>query len=265
MAFGSFAKTAAYADLHRRKRIQDEAARLKQIAEARYWLFHSTAAVIDIRSVLVVMGSVLNRLQSIQDVAQPLTASDELAAGWHWVDEFDGLVGDMDTSTGMMQLRISLAISGTGMSIPMTSEQRLVGRTSLIEGICKSLCEPGAKLLVHGLQGVGKDVIAAEVVLRDEIKALPGCTLQYWLQGSTDQQLRRQLVQLFSTHEADVIQGAADEEARIEQIKEWLKANDSWLFVIEDATNSCKAIAEISRRPAQAGCSSPASSPHFRT
>ena len=56
-------------------------------------MFRSTAAVFDIRSVLVDMGELLHRLRGIQDEAQTLTTDQQLATGWHWVAELDGLMG----------------------------------------------------------------------------------------------------------------------------------------------------------------------------
>ncbi len=214
----------------RRNRLKEEAERLKRVAEARHWLFHLTAAKFDIRSTLIDMGVVLHRLRGIKNAANPLTADVRAADGWDWTTALDMLLG----MSGDVQLRILLAIGESGMSIPVAPERCLVGRAAVIDKLCAALCEPSARIWLHGMQGVGKDIVAAEIVLSDPIRSHPQLRLQAWLHGSTTAQLRRQLLEVFRTQWPEVLHGAADEMEQVQRVKSWLQSNGpSWLFVIE--------------------------------
>ena len=166
-------------------RIKAEAERLKRIAEARHWLFHSTSAQVEIRSVLVDMEIVLHRFRGLQHQSQPLTEDSQKVLGWGWTDELDSLRCTLDDG-GNVHFDILMEIDGGGMSIPMSPDKWLVGRDDMIDQLCHALCQPDTQILLHGIQGVGKDMVAASVVQQDEIRGHAELQLQAWLQGSTE-------------------------------------------------------------------------------
>ena len=134
-----------------------------------------------------------------------------------------------------------LQLGGGSMSIPVSLEGVVVGREAEVQRAVTALVGGRSTVLVHGLAGVGKDVVATKVV-RDPALASVRPALAAWLQGSTAAGLCSQLISLFSAHRPDVLVGHADEEAQLASIKAWLAANpDSWLLVVEDVTSSCRA------------------------
>ena len=76
------------------------------------------------------------------------------------------------------------------------------------------LAGQGARVLIHGSPGMGKDVVASEVVRDPRITNCPGVHYQKWLVASTDTVLRAQLIVFFQTHLPQVVQGCsgADKE-----------------------------------------------------
>ena len=123
-------------------------------------------------------------------------------------------------------------------------DQLLVGRDADIEAVVKAVLGGGwARVVIHGPPGVSKDVTAVEAVLDDRIKYDSDLVLQAWLQGSTDETFRRQLVRLFATQYPGVVRGAEDDQAAaLAKITRWLREHPGWLFVIEDANFECRSL-----------------------
>ena len=86
----------------------------------------------------------------------------------------------------------------------------------------------------------------ARIAYSDHDSSTPRFGLAAWLQGSTDEGLRAQLVGLFATHRPDVI-GACldDQEECTRRIRQWLEAHaNAWLLVVEDAGSTCTGLWE---------------------
>ena len=133
------------------------------------------------------------------------------------------------------------------MSIPVRSCGILVGRTEEIKDAVNGLLENGAqgrRVVIHGVPGSGKDTVAVEVVRNQQVKNSTHFQLQAWFQGSTDEQLRRQLRDFFSTHYPEILGTGTTLDQDLTEIRRWLEHNDGWLFVIEDAAKDCKALKE---------------------
>eukprot|EP00658_Telonema_sp_P-2_P004464 TRINITY_DN11663_c0_g1_i6.p1 TRINITY_DN11663_c0_g1~~TRINITY_DN11663_c0_g1_i6.p1 ORF type:complete len:526 (+),score=93.18 TRINITY_DN11663_c0_g1_i6:910-2487(+) len=133
------------------------------------------------------------------------------------------------------------------MSIPIARTRILVGRDAHIAQATAALVAGAwSRVLLHGLPGVGKDVVAAAVVRSETVRMCEGLELQAWLQGSTDEGLRRQLVQLFGTHRREVVAGLeTDQLAALQAIRKWLQESSVWMFVIEDVTWESSSLWEI--------------------
>ncbi len=97
-----------------------------------------------------------------------------MADGWDWAARLGLLI----VTNGHLQLRILLAVGKSGMAIPVAPERCLVGRAAVISKLCAALCEPKARIWLHGMQSVGKDVVAAQVVLCEPICSDPDLQLQ---------------------------------------------------------------------------------------
>lgn len=133
------------------------------------------------------------------------------------------------------------------MAIPVKREQYLVGRDAEIKQATSALLSGNhATVLLYGPPGVGKDVVAVEVVVDDLVGNHSALQLRAWLQGSTDTGLRRQLCEIVMTHRPKVIRGLEhDQPAALTTIMTWpILHGDEWLFVIEDATINSSALWE---------------------
>ena len=229
-------------DGERLKRIKDPKVKdmFRRIAASRRWLFHVTSHSSQLTDDLHAMGVVLRRVDGIKDGVHATDGSDHDAtpSDWTWKD------WDPPDGTATVSFATTLQVASQRVSIPKFREKCLVGRDTEIEKVAgATLAGDHSRVLMHGPPGVGKDVTAAEAVLRDDVKLNPKLTMQAWLQGSTDEMFRRQLVRLFATQRPNVARGSGDQAATLAKIKEWLAANPScWLFVVEDANAESKSI-----------------------
>ena len=145
----------------------------------------------------------------------------------------------------MVRLRVCLQLSDEGMWIPIAPETNFVGRDTEMAELEKALLPKGARVLVHGIAGVGKDTLVAETLRVRCAKVLKGVRTMAWLQGSTDAAFRRQLIEHFLTHQRSVLRGREQNpKACLESISRWLRANSGWLLYVEDATRECRSLFE---------------------
>ena len=100
---------------------------------------------------------------------------------------------------------------------------------------------------MHGEQGIGKDAVATEVVLRDEITDVSrDWELCEWLPGSSDEQFRRHLLLVFEAQYPELFPDSSqNNDAKLDVIKVWLRTNRNWLFVVEDAPVDNTALTEF--------------------
>jgi hypothetical protein len=219
----------------RRDRVTSVKPTLKRIAAARHWLFHNTGAPIDVTAVLVDMAHVLYLLERIADPTSTLNVVGRgNLAGWAWETM-------LAKDTGVV---VTLSISDHGMRIHTRKESCLVGREREIAEAVAQICRPGARVILHGYPGAGKDTIAREVVFSPEVRDQLGLKLQGWLQASTDAIFRAQLVQFFTRNRHEVLLGipATEQDQQLAAIKAWLSHpdhRDEWFFVVEDASRDC--------------------------
>ena len=263
------------------KRVKQAKTRLKIIAQARAALFHSDHDKwqdVDVMLTLQTMGEVLQWLHP-----GPLAAvgggggSHPPAATWgpcpvdwrHHTNLAAAVAGATAPTTPpsvplaaaasaghssapktipsprQVRLRVCLQLSDGGMRIPIAEETNFVGRDGEMAELEKALLPKGARVLVHGIAGVGKDTLVAETLRAKCARVLKGVRTMAWLQGSTDAAFRRQLIDHFRTHQRAVLRGRElDPKACLESIYRWLRANGGWLFYVEDATRECRALFE---------------------
>ena len=145
----------------RRAWVKTEAVKtmLKGIASGRHWLFHNTSDEIKVGEVLGCMEAVLVELEM----------TEAHASSWVWPAKLALCKGSVVTV--VVQL-----IGSTAMRIPATTEQCMTGRDTEVETVAKALVSglPGTRVLVHGLAGVGKDVVATAAVSDPGIAGAPG-------------------------------------------------------------------------------------------
>jgi tetratricopeptide (TPR) repeat protein len=138
---------------------------------------------------------------------------------------------------------LRLQTPSTRMSVPIAQVYNVVGRKSTVDQVTAALT-PGARVLIHGLPGVGKDTVMAEVERSAKVRSLGG--LQEWLCASSDMVLRRQLIELFATHRTPVVAGLKnDANGALAAIKRWLATNDDWVLFVEDASISSTTLWKV--------------------
>ena len=224
----------------RSQRIKDQDPILRCIAKARHWLFHHTAWLDEhdnpteaIDKVLQNMGDVLHALHGING-----NTMQEENYDWtyHSKELCKGLEAAKTQTDARVPVAVALQLSSGQMTIPFPVDKMMVGRDNEIKEVDDALSAgPGARVLIHGVQGMGKDMLAARCA-QDFVKKTDGLELQAWLQGSTDAALRAQLVDWFETHRpSDLREAGADQQKKLDAIKQWLATNDGWFMVIEDA------------------------------
>jgi hypothetical protein len=178
--------------------------RFKIIAPARHWYFHHTGDDVDIPSVLLAMHEILTSTQT---------------DGGQW--KLPTLV-----TSSMVQVDVTLEAIPERMSIPIDRDKSVVGRKAIIAKIAaKIIAGNHARILLHGIAGVGKDTVAAEVVNESGVQELGG--LQAWLQASHDTILQQQLVDLFVTRRPWVLEKKEnDVPGCLAAIKSWLASHN---------------------------------------
>ena len=120
------------------------------------------------------------------------------------------------------------------MHIAVPPTVNFVGRDAELAAVLAAMREPGARVVVSGVPGVGKDVLAAELARSRWARALGG--VQFWVHGSTEATLRRSLLRLATDVLQLVREGEkAEAEEVLERLRAWLGAHAEWLLVVEDA------------------------------
>ena len=202
--------------------VQSLKLQLTVVAKARNWYFHNLPGSCDFAAVFAAM----------EITASAITAA---AARQPWCPP--------PVAAGSVPTLLRLRTPSVRMNVPVARVDEIVGRRETVERITGVLI-PGARVLLHGLPGVGKDTVMAEVAHRSEIHSLGG--LQAWLQASSDVVLRRQLVDLFATHRPLVVAGKENNAAAaIAAIKEWLANNEDWVMFVEDASVASKTLWDV--------------------
>lgn len=149
------------------------------------------------------------------------------------------------TVNQQVYLRMHLQLSVAGMHMPIEREPNFVGREPEIAELKKALAKDGARVLVYGVSGVGKDRLVAELWRGDYMKTLPDISMLVKLQGSTDTVLRKQLIEHFLIHQGGLLRGHEhDPKACLELIHRWMRQHRGWCVFVENATARCRAMFE---------------------
>ena len=236
---------------------------LRVIAALRHWLFHSTSYHFSASDVLARMGRTLHLLSGLQH-GQDCPPGDGPPEGWsRWQSMLDEVLRTK-------AVHVQLKIQSNRMRIPIPDDRVFEGREKDLESVVKSLLQPGARVsspialaalacpsshvcaqvLLQGVGGIGKDMVAAKVVLDPRIAKHPELIYQVWLQGSSDEVFQRQLLSFFEQRLPEIVFGVEQNATEaLARIREWLLSNDGWLLVIEDATRRCASLVKFLSGP----------------
>ena len=149
------------------------------------------------------------------------------------------------TVNQQVHLRVHLQLSVAGTHMPIEREPDFVGREQEIAELKKALVRDGARVLVYGVSGVGKDRLVAELWRGDYMKTLPDISMLVKLQGSTDTAFRKQLIEHFLTHQGGLLRGNEHDPKRcLELIHRWMRQHRGWCVFVENGTARCRAMFE---------------------
>jgi tetratricopeptide (TPR) repeat protein len=212
--------------------------------------FHNPEGTCDFASVFLAMNATVAHLAdfasgflemnaTVADLAETPAAAAATGVGQRVVPWQVPAVRDNDTPT-----TLRLEMPSVRMSVPVSRVGEIVGRESTVKQVVAALAPAGARVLVYGPPGVGKDTVMAEVAHSIDVQSFGG--LQAWLQASSDAVLRRQLIELFATHRPRVVAGMDnDANAAIAAIKQWLATHKDWVLFVEDAGPSSATVWDV--------------------
>jgi hypothetical protein len=180
---------------------------------------------------------------------EPAALPAECSAGWrhHTTlrDVESAVFARAPQVVAVVWLRVVLQQSSTHMRIPLPREE-VFGRDDQIAQLVDALVPEGARVLVHGCAGVGKDTLVAAVLRSNAFRdRVPAASVAAWLHGSTAEMLERQLVAYFRAHRRQVLRDAGQDltgDDAMTAIRGWLEHHDGWLFVVEDVTWACTSL-----------------------
>eukprot|EP00041_Stephanoeca_diplocostata_P001679 m.20935 g.20935 ORF g.20935 m.20935 type:complete len:1905 (-) comp12269_c0_seq4:275-5989(-) len=216
----------------RKRKIRKIVPFLKCIYDAHFWFCHRTLRTPDFADIDVAMRAITACMRTCAN--EPL---DEIT--------LHRFKTDLSTErTEQVLVDVEVTSLASRMKIPMARTTALVGRKAVIEDLVAALADPGKapRILVHGIPGVGKDVVVAEVVHHPRIQSLNG--LQLWIQATTDALFQRQMLDAFRTHRPDVVRGfECDTNEGIRLIRSWLARTPDWVIVLEDVpSDACWSV-----------------------
>ena len=126
-----------------------------------------------------------------------------LAVPWRWTVALRAFGGDAEVEVAVElgedvargeEAEAVAGQPGAMMHIAVPPTPNCVGRDAELAAVLAAMREPGARVVVSGVPGVGKDVLAVELVRSEWARGLGG--VQFWVHGSTEATLRRSLLRL---------------------------------------------------------------------
>jgi hypothetical protein len=247
-----------------RKRVKLWGKKLKSIATARHWLRHNTSKTPDLQMIIRLLSEAADALVALRETHEQQTKRSERMS-----DLLDRLKADATTAAEwndtvqQVEIRITWSASMQPMALMVPHDRKFFGRTDELEKVSQALVETGARVLVHGPPGVGKDSLAKALFHSNYSTFVNNMNAKYtsssanevfyqgWIQGSTPALLEQQLISYFQRVVLDFskapIEGTVEhDEEVLKSIKDWLNTHVCWLFYIEDVTKeSYKLVQEL--------------------
>ena len=231
----------------RHERFKDRTHELKQIVLVRNNFAHNSEGdesakkkKTNILRILEKMGKVLHYLDGLKE-RLPSTKWGGVATGWTHHSAYRAL--SATTRGGKVKMRVKLVRSPDRMTIPIPADMYFTGREDSVRRVTASLLQKASRVLVHGSSGVGKSTLVSEVIRSSPINSCEDIRLMAWLSGSTDKALRRDLVEVFSSHHREVVHGLeSNPDECLEAIHKWLRTHDGWLFAVDDVTAEAESL-----------------------
>eukprot|EP00944_MAST-04C_sp_MAST-4C-sp1_P014818 g14818.t1 len=242
-----------------KKKVMSLKSNLKDISTARHWLRHNTSKKPNLHEIIPLLyktAHALVRLQRQQANAAGGNDSEMLQmlkqhAETKW-----------DVKAQQINIQVSLSVRAQAMAIMVPHDNKFFGRSTELKSISSALVKPGARVLVHGPPGVGKDSVAKalfdgeysnfqmEIAKAHDPEQTKEMFYQGWVQGSSSSLLKQQLISYFEHVVLDFCDmpfaNASPDREPVEIIREWLAEHDNWLFYVEDVTlESCELLQKV--------------------
>eukprot|EP00041_Stephanoeca_diplocostata_P003545 m.35599 g.35599 ORF g.35599 m.35599 type:complete len:1307 (+) comp14422_c0_seq1:472-4392(+) len=205
---------------------------LALITDARNWYFHRTASRPNLKNIHQAMLSVAKKFDELYENS---IAFDPIEMHPHLVQSESELPG---ASASQLAVQVVVEPVSTSMNIPMVRVHSMFGREAIIEKVICWVCDTNSpRILLHGVAGVGKDAVISEVVHDPRVITLAG--LQGWIQCSSSDLFKRQLLNIFKVHQPHVVNESKHNLDRaLEAIHKWLSQTSQWILVLEDVCSN---------------------------
>ena len=153
----------------------------------------------------------------------------------------DSVLGLRDIGTGRSGQEYVVAMLGASEEAAVdiaAPELQIFGREAVVAELCEKVLQDGGCVLCHGRAGIGKSTVLRDVAnrlsLRYDVFAV--------LDGLTEVSLYDGLLQLGRQHVKGLASDAALEMGAVRQVIDFLKAEEEWLLVIDNAVNADKVM-----------------------
>ena len=117
-------------------------------------------------------------------------------------------------------------------------QEKVFGREAIVSELSEAALETGSVVLVHGESGIGKTCVLRECAARLSLRF----DIYYMLDGLTEVSLYEGFLKLGRQHVDELPSNAPLELAVVEQVVEFLKKEEEWLLVIDNAVDADKVM-----------------------
>ena len=158
----------------RRQHYQQIQEALKQYTKARNVLFHNADkdGQLDLEVVLSTMGRIVAWLESFAP-SSPQSSTKfttcKCASDWHHHTNVQKGLGQ---TGAQVDVRVELTMSPHRMEIPIPPDRCFCGRETSVKDVTDALlAREGARVLITGVAGMGKDALAAAVLRSERVSS----------------------------------------------------------------------------------------------
>jgi tetratricopeptide (TPR) repeat protein len=191
---------------------------LSKVTNLRNHLHHGQGGVLDPEAISNMKHSMNTILQSatVMKGCYPST----------WLDDLE-----IKEVGAAVEIEIDYDTTVAKRNIPLSLPGSYVDRVEEVECIVDALLNDHARVLVHGVPGVGKDVLAIKVLRDSRIESLYQRQV-FWLLGSSLSSFKTGLREFGVNHCRTV--PTDDIEVILGQVYLWLSSHEGWILYIED-------------------------------
>ena len=154
----------------------------------------------------------------------------------------DSVLGLRDLATVKGGSDFVVAMLGHSVSegvLDVTVDQEKVfGREAIVSEISEAVLETGSMVLVYGEAGIGKTCVLRECATKLSLRF----DIYYMLDGLTEVSLYEGFLKLGRQHVDSIPSDAPLESAVVDQVVDFLRKEEEWLLIIDNAVDANKVV-----------------------